>query len=96
MKTYNFKTYSELFTHISSLENENFLNYLSIRAIVPRFNKIKVEYKTIDNEKKTIIFKDFIARIFRHEFDHLIGLAFIDRVETTKDIISEEVYFKTI
>ena len=29
MKTYNFKTYSELFTHISSLENEYFLNYLS-------------------------------------------------------------------
>ena len=55
-----------------------------------------MEYKTIDNEKKTIIFKDFIARIFQHEFDHLIGLAFIDRVETTKDIISEEVYFKTI
>ena len=96
MPSYNFKTYSELFLHITKLENENFLNYLSIRAIVPRFNKIKVEYKTIDNEKKTIVFKDFIARIFQHEFDHLIGLAFIDRVETTKDIISEEVYFKTI
>lgn len=29
MKTYDFKTYSELFTHIVSLENEYFLNYLS-------------------------------------------------------------------
>ena len=29
MNTYNFKTYSELFTHICSLENEYFLNYLS-------------------------------------------------------------------
>ena len=42
MPSYNFKTYSELFIHITKLENENFLNYLSIRAIVPRFNKIKV------------------------------------------------------
>ena len=75
---------------------EGCLSIPGIRAIVPRYNKIKVEYKTIDNEKKTIVFKDFIARIFQHEFDHLIGLAFIDRVETTKDIISEEVYFKTI
>lgn len=75
---------------------EGCLSIPGIRAKVPRYNKIKVEYKTIDNEKKTIIFKDFIARIFQHEFDHLIGLAFIDRVETTKDIISEEVYFKTI
>ncbi|MEZ4694579.1 MAG: AMP-binding protein [Aliarcobacter sp.] len=29
MKTYDFKTYSELFTHISDLKNEYFLNYLS-------------------------------------------------------------------
>lgn len=29
MNTYNFKTYSELFTHICNLENEYFLNYLS-------------------------------------------------------------------
>ena len=29
MQTYNFKTYSELFIHICSLENEYFLNYLS-------------------------------------------------------------------
>ena len=29
MNTYNFKTYSELFTHICSLENKYFLNYLS-------------------------------------------------------------------
>ena len=29
MSTYNFKTYSELFTHICSLENKYFLNYLS-------------------------------------------------------------------
>ena len=50
----------------------------------------------VNDEKKTIIFKDFVARIFQHEYDHLIGLAFIDSVETTKDIISEEVYFKTI
>ncbi len=29
MQTYNFKTYSELFIHICSLENKYFLNYLS-------------------------------------------------------------------
>ena len=75
---------------------EGCLSIPGIRAKVPRYNKIEVKYKTINDEKKTIIFKDFVARIFQHEYDHLIGLAFIDRVETTKDIISEEVYFKTI
>ncbi|MDD2887089.1 MAG: peptide deformylase [Aliarcobacter sp.] len=75
---------------------EGCLSIPGIRAQVPRYNKIEVKYKTVENEKKTIVFKDFVARIFQHEYDHLIGLAFIDRVETTKDIISEEVYFKKI
>ena len=75
---------------------EGCLSIPGIRAKVPRYNKIEVKYKTLENEKKTIVFKDFIARIFQHEYDHLIGLVYIDRVETNKDIISEEVYFKTI
>ena len=29
MENYSFRTYNELFTHISSLENDYFLNYLS-------------------------------------------------------------------
>ena len=75
---------------------EGCLSIPGIRAKVPRHNKIKVKYKTLENKKKTIVFKDFIARIFQHEYDHLIGLAYIDRVKSNKDIISEEVYFKTI
>ena len=75
---------------------EGCLSIPGIRAKVPRYNKIKVKYKTLENKKETIIFKDFIARIFQHEYDHLIGLAYIDRVKSNKDIISEEVYFKTI
>ena len=75
---------------------EGCLSIPGIRAKVPRHNKIKVAYKTLENKKETIVFKDFIARIFQHEYDHLIGLAYIDRVKSNKDIISEEVYFKTI
>mgnify|MGYP000573672666 FL=1 len=75
---------------------EGCLSIPGIRAKVPRHNKIKVVYKTLENKKETIVFKDFIARIFQHEYDHLIGLAYIDRVKSNKDIISEEVYFKTI
>lgn len=75
---------------------EGCLSIPGIRAKVARYNKIKVKYKTLENKKKTIVFKDFIARIFQHEYDHLIGLAYIDRLKSNKDIISEEVYFKTI
>ncbi len=75
---------------------EGCLSIPSIRALVPRYTKVEVEYKTINNTIKRIVFEDFIARIFQHEYDHLIGKVYIDRVEDTKDIVSEEIYFRTV
>ena len=75
---------------------EGCLSIPGIRAKVPRFNKIKIQYETIEGKTERKTFKGFIARVFQHEYDHLIGLVFIDRVKTTKDIITEEVYFRTI
>jgi len=39
---------------------------------------------------------DFVARIFQHEYDHLDGLVFLDRLESTRDIITEQEYQKQI
>lgn len=75
---------------------EGCLSIPGIRALVPRHTEIEVEYTTIKNITKRIIFEDFIARIFQHEYDHLIGYLYLDRVEDSKDIISEEVYFRNI
>jgi peptide deformylase len=75
---------------------EGCLSIPGIRALVPRYTKVEVEYKTINNSIKRVVFEDFIARIFQHEYDHLIGKVYIDRVEDTKDIVSEEIYFRTI
>ena len=73
---------------------EGCLSIPSIRAKVPRHIKIEVEYTNINGILKQIVFEDFIARIFQHEYDHLKGKVYIDRVKDSKDIISEEVYFK--
>ena len=35
---------------------------------------------------------DFVARIFQHELDHLNGLLFLDRLENTTDLYSQEAY----
>ena len=43
-----------------------------------------------------VVFEDFIARIFQHEYDHFKGKVFLDRVKNSKDIISEELYFRKI
>ncbi|PLY09130.1 MAG: peptide deformylase [Arcobacter sp.] len=75
---------------------EGCLSIPGIRAQVPRHTKIKVKYTNINNEEKTEIFEGFIARVFQHEYDHLKGLVYLDRVEDMKDIITEEIYFKKI
>jgi len=75
---------------------EGCLSIPSIRGKVSRHTKIEVQYTTIDGIKKNVVFEDFIARIFQHEYDHLKGKLYIDRVKSSKDLISEEVYFKII
>ena len=39
-------------------------------------------------------FSDFVARIFQHEDDHLRGIVFLDRLESTRDVVSEKEYQK--
>ncbi|NEP59748.1 MAG: peptide deformylase, partial [Symploca sp. SIO2G7] len=39
---------------------------------------------------------DFVARIVQHEYDHLDGIVFLDRVESTQEIITEQEYLKRV
>lgn len=73
---------------------EGCLSIPGIRALVPRNEWIEVEYINIENKKIKRKYTDFIARIFQHEFDHLNGIVYLDRLESNKDIISEEEYKK--
>ena len=75
---------------------EGCLSIPGIRAIVPRYLSIKVKYTTRDGRKKVDIFDDFLARVFQHEFDHLNGIVYLDRIESTKDIITEKEFEKLI
>ncbi|BAZ17046.1 peptide deformylase [Calothrix sp. NIES-4071] len=73
---------------------EGCLSVPGIRGKVPRYQSIIVEYTDINGDLKNVQLVDFVARIFQHEYDHLDGVVFIDRVESTKDLISEEEYQK--
>jgi len=75
---------------------EGCLSIPKIRGLVPRYQSVKVEYTTREGKIITKTFKDFIARIFQHEYDHLNGIAFPDRLETTKDLIAEKEYQKIV
>ncbi|MFH0749801.1 MAG: peptide deformylase [Candidatus Gottesmanbacteria bacterium] len=75
---------------------EGCLSVPGIRAFVPRSTKIIVEFTSINGKIVKKQFKDFIARIFQHEYDHLEGKVFLDRIETTNDIVTDKEYLRMI
>jgi peptide deformylase len=75
---------------------EGCLSVPGVRALVPRYRAIKVSYQDQQGYRQDIALEDFPARVFQHEFDHLQGLVYLDRVEYNRDIIAESEFFKLI
>ncbi|MEM1392361.1 MAG: peptide deformylase [Cyanobacteria bacterium P01_D01_bin.116] len=71
---------------------EGCLSIPGIRGLVPRYQKIEVEYTDRNGNLVHQQLTDFVARIFQHEYDHFEGLVFLDRVESTFDIVTEQEY----
>ena len=65
--------------------NEGCLSVPGKSGYVIRAQKIKVSYQTRFGEKKTEVFKDFIARALQHEIDHLNGILYIDKATKMLD-----------
>lgn len=75
---------------------EGCLSIPGIRGLVPRYQAIKIEYVDREGKRQTQELTDFVARIFQHESDHLDGITFLDRLESTKDIMTEQEYQKQV
>ncbi len=71
---------------------EGCLSVPGIRGLVPRFQRIEVEYTDREGQLQRQELTDFVARIFQHEYDHLEGIVFLDRVESDQDLIPEAEY----
>lgn len=71
---------------------EGCLSIPGIRALVPRYTKIKINYTDEQGSFIETELEGFVARVFQHEADHLDGKVYLDRVEDNKDIISETAY----
>lgn len=72
---------------------EGCLSVPGIRAQVPRYREIEVEYCDRNGQIQRQVWCDFVARIFQHEYDHLEGRVFLDRIDSTADIVTEQEYF---
>jgi peptide deformylase len=67
-----------------------------IRGLVPRSTHIRVKFINRKGKPEVREFDDFIARIFQHEFDHLKGLIFLDRVESNRNLVTDKEYLRII
>ena len=75
---------------------EGCLSIPGLRGLVPRHKRIGVRYLTRSGELREEEYADFPARVFQHEFDHVQGIVFIDRLESSLDLVTEKEYFRVL
>lgn len=73
----------------SNVLEEGCLSIPNIRADVNRPFNIEVEYQTLDGKKVREEMDDLLARVFQHEFDHLEGVLFVDKISILKKKLLE-------
>ncbi len=69
---------------------EGCLSIPGLRGLVPRARRIKVKGRTIDGEAIRLTADGFHARVIQHEFDHLDGVVFLDRMTSVDSLAFEE------
>jgi peptide deformylase len=75
---------------------EGCLSVPGIRGLVPRYLSVAVEYLDRHGSPQKQVFHDFVARIIQHEYDHLKGIVFVDRVESTHELMTEQEYQRQV
>lgn len=75
---------------------EGCLSVPGIRGYAPRSTHIGVRYLTRGGSVQEEELDGFIARVFQHEYDHISGLVFLDRVESPRELISEREYLRIL
>lgn len=75
---------------------EGCLSVPGLRGKVERSREIEVRYLDREGQLQQKVFTGFVARIIQHEFDHINGKVFLDRVASTRDLMSEAEYHSRI
>lgn len=75
---------------------EGCLSIPGLRGLVPRHTRIGVRYLNRQGEVREEEYSDFPARVFQHEFDHVQGIVFIDRIVSTLDLVTEKEYMRSL
>jgi peptide deformylase len=86
------------FTEMSDEIEEGTEGCLSIPGYhadkVPRSKLVRIEGFDHNLEPITIEGQDYLSRVFQHEYDHLDGILYIDRLASMDDLIPDSAQIK--
>jgi peptide deformylase len=71
---------------------EGCLSVPGLRGRVERPRRLKVEFTDPHGNQKSIEVEGFLATVFQHEFDHLDGVLYVDRLASTLEFSYVEEY----
>ena len=69
---------------------EGCLSVPGLRGFVERPKKIRVDYLDQEAKPQSIELDDFLATVFQHELDHLIGKLYVDRMKDITTLMYED------
>ena len=69
---------------------EGCLSVPGLRGYVERPRKVKIDFLDENAKERTIEVEDFLATVFQHELDHLIGMLYVDRMEDVRTLMFED------
>jgi peptide deformylase len=69
---------------------EGCLSVPGLRGFVERPQSIRVDYLDLEGKERSLELAGFLATVFQHEFDHLDGKLYIDRLADTRLLAFEE------
>jgi peptide deformylase len=72
---------------------EGCLSVPGYRGLVPRPNGIRVRYLDRFGATQEATLEGFIARVFQHEFDHLEGILYPDRMDKEDRLLDLDEFF---
>ena len=69
---------------------EGCLSVPGLRGFVERPRKIRVDFLDENAKPRSIEVEDFLATVFQHEWDHLVGKLYVDRIKDITTLMFED------
>ena len=75
---------------------EGCLSIPGLRGLVPRHRRIEATWTDGAGRAHQGELSGFPARVFQHEYDHINGTLFVDRIESGLDLVTEKEYLRLV